>query len=299
MNALRAGLKRLRASQPFNRVTTATVRGALTTAGIQSEWIIRHLHRMGDVTDVLPNGRRLRLWSQGDDWVSNQVYWRGWDGYEPETAPLFFSLATHARVTLDVGAYVGYFTLLAAHANPQGSVFSFEPHPGIFERLSSNVVRNGLQNVECVPTAVGDTAGRAEFFVAASGLPTSSSLSHEFMKVHANLTPLSVPVITLDELIETRGLTGIDLIKIDTESTEGQVLRGAANVLRRDHPAIVCEVLAGRAPEAELAATLQPLGYRYFLVTGDGPMERPRIEGDPRWLNYLFLPPGAAIPPIA
>jgi hypothetical protein len=81
--------------------------------------MIKHLHRFGIVRSRLPHGRTLRLWSRGDDWIANQVHWRGWDGYEPETLPLFFRLAATARVTLDVGAHVGFFTLLAGHANPE------------------------------------------------------------------------------------------------------------------------------------------------------------------------------------
>jgi FkbM family methyltransferase len=288
--ALRSIAKAMRSSQPFNRIVTSLVRGGLSILGIRSEWIIKHVHRVGDVADPLPNGRTFRLWSNGDDWVSNQVYWRGWEGYEPESAAIFFKLASRARATLDVGAYVGYYTLLAAHANPTGRVIAFEPHPGIYERLRSNVLLNELSNVECVNAAAGDRAGRAEFFVAASGLPTSSSLSQDFMKAHAEVRSFGVPVVTLDTLVREHDLTNVDLIKIDTESTEAEVLRGAAALLARDQPAIVCEVLAGRAREDELDAVLRPLGYRYYLLTPNGPASRASIEGDPRWLNYLFVP---------
>src|SRR5262245_49359708 len=143
-------LKSIRASQPFNYLATTTVRSLLNAAGQQSEKIIKHLHRVGAVGAPLPNGRCLRLWSRGDDWVSNQVYWRGWAGYERETAPLFFRLASNAQVTFDVGAYIGYFSLLAAHANPNGRVFAFEPMPAIHDRLRQNVALNQLTNVECV-----------------------------------------------------------------------------------------------------------------------------------------------------
>ena len=140
-------LKRLRVSQPFNYLATSAVHWLLASTGLQSELIIKRLRRVGMVRRRLPNGRTLRLWSRADDWVSNQIYWRGWSGYEPETVPLFFRLATHARVTLDVGAYVGFYTLLAAHANPTGQVYAFEPLLSVYERLQWNVMLNGLTNV--------------------------------------------------------------------------------------------------------------------------------------------------------
>lgn len=96
---------------------------------------MRHLHRLGRVATRLPDGRVLRLWSQADDWVSNQVFWRGWQGYEPETTPLFYRLARRAHVTLDVGAHVGFFSLLAGHANAAGRVFAFEPLEKAFRRF--------------------------------------------------------------------------------------------------------------------------------------------------------------------
>ena len=106
----------------MNWAATTATRWALAATGARSEFVVKHLHKVGTVRARLPNGRALRLWSRGDDWVSNQVYWRGWDGYEPETVPLFWRLAERSAVTLDVGAYVGYFALLAGHANPSGRV---------------------------------------------------------------------------------------------------------------------------------------------------------------------------------
>ena len=285
----KAALKAIRASQPFNALATSTIRAVLSATGLRSEWVIRHLHRHGHVRATLPNGRTLRLWSRADDWVSNQLYWRGWAGYEPETVQVYFPLAARARITIDVGAYVGYYSLLAAHANPQGRVFAFEPHPAVYERLSANAKLNRLDNVECIPAAAGSAAGEATFFAVGGGLPTSSSLSHEFMRPHAGLQPLSVPVIRLDDFVRERGLVGIDLVKIDTETTEPQVLEGFVETLRRDRPAILCEVLAGHHVEAGLEAILGPLGYRYYRLGPPGPALAAHIEADRTVLNHLFL----------
>ena len=288
MHAVKSALKSLRTSQPFNYVTTSFTFGAFNIAGITPEFIVRHLHRVGTVRRRLPNGQTLSLWSRGDDWISNQIYWRGWDGYEPETAPVFFKLATSAEVTVDVGAYVGYYTLIAAHANPRGRVIAFEPMPAIHQRLIRNVKLNGLENVECLACAAGDVEGEASFFHVGVGLPTSSSLSFEFMRGTGDLVSSSIQVITLDRFVAERGIPKIDLLKIDTESTECSVLRGMARTLERDRPDIFCEVLQGRADESGLEELLGPLGYRFFLLTPDGPTERDHIEGHPDWLNYLF-----------
>jgi FkbM family methyltransferase len=292
VKALKGAIKSFRASQPFNAVATAAVRGLLKAVGLRSEWVIRHLHRVGMVKVRLPNGRLLRLWSLGDDWVSNQIFWRGWNGYEPETAGLFFHLAQRAAVALDIGAHVGFFTLLAAHANPQGKVLAFEPLIPVRLRLQKNITLNELTNVVCVDAAVGDTDGIANFFHVPSGLPSSSSLSPEFMRGVGPLVSSPVPVVRLDGLLKERGIERVDLLKIDTESTEPRVLAGAKEMLRRDMPPIICEVLRGRGAERALDELLVPLGYRFYLLTPNGPQPKDHVEGHPQWLNYLFTPLG-------
>ncbi len=285
---VKQALKRLRASQPFNYLTTGIVHALQTATGVHSELVIRHLHRVGMVRRKLPNGRTLRLWSRADDWVSNQVYWLGWSGYEPETVPLFFRLAERSRVTIDVGAYVGFFSLVAAHANPKARVYAFEPMPTVYERLRKNVVINHLSNVQCVRCAAGDTEGSAEFYSTGSEMQCSSSLSLGFMRGVERVYSFPVQVATLDRFVRDNHIDSVDLMKIDTETTEPQVLTGMAETLARDHPLIICEVLKDRGAERQLEEILGPLGYRYYHLTPNGPVLREHVEGHPEWLNYLF-----------
>lgn len=285
---MKHALKKLRVLQPFNYMATSTVHVLMCATGWKSEFIIKHLHRAGTVRCKLPNGRTLRLWSRADDWVSNQIYWRGWTGYEPETTPLFFRAAQQARVTLDVGAYVGFYTLLAGHANPAGQVYAFEPLPQPFERLLYNVSLNRLSNVRCINGAAGEFDGTAELFYAGTPMPTNSSLSAGFLQATAQVHALRVPLVCLDSFVQANGIDRVDLVKVDTESTEPSVLRGMIQTVRRCHPMIICEVLSGCGNETPLEQILRPLGYHYYLLTPDGPVWREFIEGHPQWLNYLF-----------
>ena len=199
----------------------------------------------------------------------------------------FFSLAQQAQTTIDVGAYVGFYTLIAAHANPSGRVYSFEPMSDVFERLRSNVALNGLENVLCINSAVGDEDGGAEFFYMPSEMPCSSSLSYQFMSSVVDLKVSTVPVTTLDRFVLENRIERVDLVKIDTETTEPQVIRGMTRTLARDNPDIVCEVL-GRGAESALEEMLRPLGYHFYHLTPDGPILRTQLKGHPEWLNYLF-----------
>jgi len=277
----------LRAWPPLNRPVTAFVRAATRRLGVEWPFAVRHLHRVGHVRSRLPNGRDLVLWSRGDDWVANLVFWKGWQAYEPETAPLFFQLAERAQAVVDVGAYVGYYSLLAAHARPEGRVLALEPHPAAYERLLRNVSANGLGNVRCLRVAAGAVSGESVFH-SMEGLPTSSSLSLDFMRGTPGLRSAPVPVTTVDLAVAEHHLPRIDLVKIDTESTEPDVVAGMQKTLARDRPDIICEVLSGRGTGRALERALRPLGYRFHLLTAEGPVEWSRIEGHPTYLNYLF-----------
>lgn len=283
-------LKRLRAFGPFNRAVTGVARAVVRMGHVESEFVIKHLIRVGVVSAPLPGGRTLTLWSKGDDWISNQVFWRGWDGYETETAGIFFRLATRARVTLDVGAYVGFYSLLAAHANPEGRVFAFEPSPVTFARLLKNVGMNRLQNVECAQAAVGAHAGDADFFFSTTEeLPLTSTLAREFVGHYEDLGRLRVPVVTLDEFLAARSVEHVDLVKIDTETTEPAVLDGLAKTLDRDRPDIFCEVHADGGTEGAIEERLDRYGYRSYHLTPAGMIERRPADTNRRvWRNYLF-----------
>lgn len=284
---MKRALKEVRAWRPFNGPATSGTRALSRLTGHEFESAVKHLPRTGPVRSALPNGKVLRLWSRGDDWVSNQVFWRGWTGYEPETAPLFFALARGAEVVIDVGAFVGFFSILAGLASPDGRVFAFEPMTGNAERLRHHIQLNHLQNVEFVPAAVSAVAGTAELFHTNDAHPSSTSLVRDFMSSHSDLRSSVVPTVALDSFLEERGVSSVSLVKLDIETGEPDALRGMARTLERDRPPIFCEVLSDEVG-TRLKAILGPLGYRFYHLTADGPVERDEITGHPEWLNYLF-----------
>ncbi len=85
----------------------------------------------------------------------------------------------------------------------------------------------------------------------------------------------------------------VDLVKLDTETTEPEVIAGMVNVLRQWKPDIICEVLRDADSQA-LASMLEPLGYSFYHLTDSGPERRDQLVWHPRWLNYLFTANEAA-----
>ena len=96
---------------------------------------------------------------------------------------------------------------------------------------------------------------------------------------------------TIDQFVVDRGIQRVDLIKVDVEGTEDRVLAGAEQVVSRDRPIIICEVLLGRN-EKGLQSILDAAGYRYAKITADGLCQQGAMCGHSSYadLNHLFWP---------
>jgi FkbM family methyltransferase len=195
-------------------------------------------------------------------------------------------------VVVDVGAYVGFFAVLAPPANPRSRVIAFEPMPDNAERLRRHLDLNQLNNVELVPAAVSDAQGSAELFHVPGDHPCRTSLVRDFMSSQPDMQSSVVPTVALDSFLHERGVRSVSLVKLDIETGEPDALLGMCRTLERDQPPIFCEVLSTEVG-ARLRTILAPLGYRFYHLTADGPVERSEIVAHPEWLNYLFtvMPP--------
>lgn len=284
-------LKKVRFAQSVNHLATSVLRGLFNITGKQSEFVIKHLPRVGITTIPLPGGQLLKFDASGEDWIPTQLYWRGWQGYEPEMTPLFYRLAREAQTVFDVGAYIGFYTLLAAISNPDAQVFAFEPLARVYKRLEQNVALNALANVRCFCAAAGERSGVQEFYFPDHDAPVVSSLRSEMILATLpadTIRHVPVPVVTLDQIVEQYKVARVDLIKLDTERTEHEVLAGCRETLARDRPEVICEVWPDAGNKAQLESILRPLGYRFYQLFPDRVAAREEIIGDELALNYLF-----------
>jgi hypothetical protein len=117
---------------------------------------------------------------------------------------------------------------------------------------------------------------------------------------HEGATTKKVPLTSLDiHFADAR----VDLIKIDVEGHEPHVLDGARQVLERDHPSLMLEILRS-TPLPALLGVLEPLGYEASWVTeADGKLQPLSAERPPKSRNALFVHPerkdSVACPPPA
>jgi FkbM family methyltransferase len=292
--SIKSTLKRLRSSQPFNRATTSTLKLVFDLTNYEPEFVIKHLPRVGKTKVKLPDKKSFLIDSSGEDWIPTQLFWRGFRGYESEVSLIFYELARSAEVVFDIGAHIGYFSLLAATANSHAQIYAFEPLQRVFERLERNVELNRFANVHCMKAAVGDYEGEQEFYFPDVEAPVSSSLRSVLLvaSLGDQVRHVKVSVVTLDELASREGMGHVSLIKMDTERTEHQVLAGARKILERDRPDIFCEVWPDANNINQLEGLLLPLGYRFYHLLPRGPELRDKIEPSVEALNYLFSTKG-------
>jgi FkbM family methyltransferase len=229
--------------------------------------------------------RRLRLRLPRRVNVAVHIAARGFGGYEPDSLACFLAAieCQGHRPVYDVGANIGVYAWLAS-ALTDAEVVAFEPTPDLAAHLRAVCLENALATT-VEELALGARAETATLYLSARG-DSSNSLRAGFRPATG---AIEVEVVQIDGYVDRTGRPPA-VLKVDTESTEPDVLRGASRLLADHRPWIVCEVLAGRT-ESELMAILGPLGYRYHLIDGSTPLRRrDMIVGDPVALNWLFTP---------
>ena len=144
--------------------------------------------------------------------------------FEPYAAELFVASLRPGATVLDIGANVGYYTLLAARqVGATGAVYAFEPDPRTRRALQANVRRNGATNVRVLPFGVSDTAGERPLFLSRTATHTGLHRSME------DATPESIEIelVAIDDL----DLGPVDVIKMDIEGEEPAALAGMRGTL--------------------------------------------------------------------
>jgi FkbM family methyltransferase len=208
----------------------------------------------------------------------------GLAGYEPHALECFLALLDLAGpgAMIDVGANVGLYALLAAACSDR-DVRAFEPTPGLAAVARAAADRNGLRIV-VEQLALGREQGTATLFLSDAS-DSSNSLAEGYRPSSGQL---DVTVHTLDAYCARAGVVPA-VLKVDTETTEPDVLAGAAATIARHRPWILCEVLAGRRP-GELADVMAPHGYTWYHLRGDAGHEPVgSLDGDPRHVDLMYL----------
>lgn len=149
--------------------------------------------------------------------------------WERGTTRLFEDILQKGMVVLDVGAHVGYFTLVAAKlVGEEGKVFAFEPEPYNFDLLVRNIKLNGYHSVIPTQKAIADKNGRATLFLDKTRFGHHSLSRGNVIDCSGN--SVEVDVQTLDDFLKDFG-DRVDFAKIDVQGAESAVIQGMAKTI--------------------------------------------------------------------
>ncbi len=193
------------------------------------------------------------------DMQTEKDFWLG--TYEPEMQSALGELIKPGMTVYDVGANVGYVTLMLAKlTGAGGKVYAFEALPDNVERLRRNVELNDYADrVTIFPGAVGVSAGEVKFLVHSSGgmgkAAGSAGRDEHYQK------EITVPCISLDEFVFAQGNAPPQAVKMDIEGGEVMALPGMRRALAEARPLMLMEL---HGPESARAAwdALTAAGYR-------------------------------------
>lgn len=181
--------------------------------------------------------------------------------HEPHVSSLFCSLLKNGMTVIDVGALIGYYTLLAAkRVGNCGKVLAFEPSPTAFSLLLKNIKINNWNNVRAFKYAVSDKNGKKTFDL--------SRLSFAHTK---SFDTIVVNTVSIDSFLHSLSIEDVDLVKIDVEGAELEVLRGMKRILSQGKVKIICEVHPGRLSSLgysteDVENILKEYGYKIYLI---------------------------------
>lgn len=233
------------------------------------------------------HGHRMRLLAPETD-IHLSAVLQKFGGLEPYLTEWITWLARPGDTVIDLGAHIGYYTLLLARrVGPVGRVLAFEPDPTNLAALAENVNVNGYRNIDIFPLAVSCISGPISLHKC-----VDNGGDHRLWGDDQSRTQVAVQAATLDDLFGPAH-PRVSLIKMDIQGSELAALKGMSRFLAgQTHLAIVAEfwprgILGADGDPVEFLVRLAEAGFRLHIIDEGG---RRLIQGDPKWISGLIKP---------
>lgn len=257
-----------------------------------------HFAINGEVKVSMPEGKYMVCHANPTSPLLRELFWYGTKGFEYHELGIFITLAKKSSVFFDIGANIGYYSIVSKMYNPKIEVHAFEPLPGARVYARKNADANGFSNIRINEIAISDKNGKEVFHSRINPkfkdfdihLNGDSSLFPGRL-TNSELKKFDVITQTLDSYVMENLEQGkkIDLIKMDTEGTEDRVLKGGNEVLKQHRPIIMCEVIIGGI-EKEVESLMAEHDYLFYSVDPKGLKKVQDLSVEIQRRNFFFVP---------
>lgn len=202
-------------------------------------------------------------------------------GYESESIEAWCRMVVPGSTVIDVGAYTGLYSILAAKLD--ADVIALEPMPANMWRLACNAELNRVwdRRIKAIRAGASDRAGPARLFFNRK-VPLTSGASMEMLALHND--SIEIELVEIDALASD---CRVSAIKIDVERHEEAVIKGARRTIERDRPMLLVETL-----DADYRSKVLELlpGYDAVAIL-DGRNTLFAPQGESRWASRLPVLP--------
>jgi FkbM family methyltransferase len=217
------------------------------------------------------------------------------NSYEPFESSIIRDLAPHIDTMLDIGANIGWYSLVVAATNKNTSVHAFEPIPNTFRRLLDNCLLNKANSISCHNFGFSSEPGSFPFYFYPEG---SGNASIRNLSGRADAQVIDCELQTLTGFCSTLPIaSSIDFIKCDVEGNELFVFQNSSSVLEKYKPVLLVELLRkwcalfGYHPN-EVLDLMFRLGYSAYGVDRTGKLVLVKsILDSTTETNFFFVHP--------
>jgi len=201
--------------------------------------------------------------------------------HEKATTNLFKRVVKKDDTIVDLGANIGYFTLLAAKlVGPGGKVYAFEPEPKNYSYLKKNIELNNYNHVSAFQKAVSDKNGKTKLYICDYDTGHHTINKYDGVEAYSRGRKtgehfIEIEMITLDEFFKNKE-ESIDVIKMDVEGAEALVLTGMDKLLRENKkikmfveffPLLIEKM--GNSPQEFIRKLLEDYNFSIFVIPDD------------------------------
>jgi FkbM family methyltransferase len=284
-------IKILRSKPIINKPVRSLLKGlVIQMPGNLTNYFAQKWRIAGQVEIELDNVK-FNFFSNCDDGIVDPLYYYPNNYSEINELKLFAKLAVRSKFILDIGANTGIYSVLSSVTNRNCEIWAFEPYPSNFNRLKLNLSLNKIDNVVLMSKAIGDEGKTINISVPDNGqicdtVSANSEFSNRFYKEFITYKEIEVEQVKLDEIVPHD--KKVDLIKIDVESYEIPVLKGAREILEIMSPVIQCEVFVEETRTEFYAQVLKPLGYNCYMMLKNGLAFTESLKPNTEGRDFLF-----------